>query len=425
MTEDGKPGKDRRGLLGSLGRLFGGGAADRPEKPEQTEAAERAPDAARDASPPPSQSEAGVASLDPGPGVEPASDEQEDKDDTLVLGAAFKPAPNETEAATQPDDSDVCGSEDEQTLMASAGATGDDLVLDGSAGADVNAGIDHGIAEGTMADDEDILARWRAREDERSREYGAEDEGETQSGIEETGETGSTEAALKPEEGGASGLFWPSGEDREDREGTFPASDAWPEGREAMEAEDMGRKNDTKSQKNAGTPETEEPAVALFPGAMRDAIDDQSSEKTAVEDGTESQDAHGDTRESSGVSEAEAEATAEAPSEDEAPDAAAGVAAADEADTAGPEDEGAKGLGTALGAMPDGPEGAPAEEAIADGPVNEVTAVGMDATDQVAFEETVRRLIREELEGELGERLSRNVRKIVREEVAHALLRNR
>jgi len=52
----------------------------------------------------------------------------------------------------------------------------------------------------------------------------------------------------------------------------------------------------------------------------------------------------------------------------------------------------------------------------------DTTLDGSVAVDQVMLRDLVQRVLREELEGPLGERITRNVRKLVRAEIARALM---
>ena len=66
-------------------------------------------------------------------------------------------------------------------------------------------------------------------------------------------------------------------------------------------------------------------------------------------------------------------------------------------------------------------EMAPAEDAEDAAAATAVSAAMLDAIDEDVLQPIVARLIREELQGELGERITRNVRKLVRREILRAL----
>lgn len=233
-----------------------------------------------------------------------------------------------------------------------------------------------GGAEGAEADEEDeILARLRAlRESEPPLTGSAWDEAvpARNASADDGAWTMDT-----PDEGGVAGLHWLSGEARRDAEVEPAAVGAGPEDQEQMEAEDMGRNSDTGS--GGDQPAAEDEAAAAEPLGLEAGAEGDA----------------GPAREES-LPPAEGDDTSSVPDAEKS-----------------------------------GSEGPDSEETGAEKAEDGVVALGPppDADDAGAgpamSEETVRRLIREELEGELGERLSANIRRMIREEVAHALLRQR
>lgn len=478
MTSDAESGKGRGGLLGSIGRLFGGGRRDAANKREWVPKR-----ASGDMSPEPAETTRWSA-----PASAVADDDEED---ALVLGPSLK-APGDEETGggrAASSTADEAASEltlvtDTPTASGEAGdASGSDVLAEGDRDAP-----DDMADESTddMPEAEGFLARLRAargegetrdeesgdggatgrdqpvdddREEDRREEdlseedalvarmraFGA-DQWTGSDGSDENDETppedgaaddaAAAEAAPMPQEGHISGFSWLSGEEREDGEGTTPASDAGPEGRETTEAEEMGRKHETETEEDGSSPEAGAPGALLFPGAPGAAGEDEredeatSDESDGAEESLEGPMARladvsagddtttdGATTEESGDDDAGA---------DERPDAAlAEDAAFDSGRDEAPEDEGDSEPGDESETDPDTVE-AEVVAALAAAPAEPggeaAEGAGVDAAE---LEDSVRRLIREELEGELGERLSRNIRRMIREEVAHALLRNR
>jgi hypothetical protein len=82
------------------------------------------------------------------------------------------------------------------------------------------------------------------------------------------------------------------------------------------------------------------------------------------------------------------------------------------------------GGGTVLMLTPemriDAPPGAPAGEVLADG-IAARGANGAPILDEESLRATINAIVREELQGELGDRIARNLRKLVRREVAQIL----
>ncbi len=412
-TDSGKGGRGGGGgLFASIGRLFGSGSAgDRREEPEHDPAHDPANEPERPAA--------------PGPAADAGSDD--DEEEPLVLGPAHKAVPGgDGESGPRPGEAEGGGSDSELTLKGAAGANSpeDELTLFAGDAERSGKGDDATAPQNGIEEEEALIARMRERLGEGAGEH---DNGDKDTGVNDTeenhgtppesdeaGATGPSAAAPLPEEDGESAPSRLSGEDRGDGEGTFPAGDAWPNGREPMEGEDMDRKDETEAGDETTTPEAEEPAVALFSGAARDAATPDAGVDDAGDDAA--------TDELQGPREDSAE-TVDITAERDPEVEAAGTETteigepepAEPADTAGP--------GAAFGSRDPGEEGDDGSEAVlAEAPGEDSAEGGGDAA---AVEETVRRLIREEMEGELGERLSRNIRRMIREEVAHALLRNR
>jgi hypothetical protein len=249
----------------------------------------------------------------------------------------------------------------------SAGKTGQAVSVAGSAPA--GAGTTEGAEMPWAADDgEEILARLRSlRDGEPPLIGGAWKEYErARSGSADDG-AGKTDT---PEAGAVAGLHWLPGEEHDDGEVEGAAVGAGPELQERMEAEAMGRRIDAGS---GG----DEPAAE---GEDEDATAAGAVSITAGAEG-----ALGPARE---------QYLPRPKGED--------MGSAPEAADSGAKE--AEGHVVTVGTLPE---------------------TGEAGSEPGMSEETVRRLIREELEGELGERLSANIRRMIREEVAHALLRQR
>ena len=69
----------------------------------------------------------------------------------------------------------------------------------------------------------------------------------------------------------------------------------------------------------------------------------------------------------------------------------------------------------------DAPPGVPAGEVLADGIAARGAANGAPILDEESLRATINAIVREELQGELGDRIARNLRKLVRREVAQIL----
>ncbi len=461
MSEDAKTRKGRRGIFGSIARLFGGGS-DRSAEPKRPEVPATGTAAKSEAW---AGGAAAAAAPDPVDASTPAASAPDDEEDPLVLGPAYKAAPAEPEeAGATPDPTTDDDSEDELILTGGTDESSEDeLVLSGCAANDARDAKPSAAREEDLAEEEeDILARMRARLGGAAGAQDTDQNNETSRSDDQTGDTGGSEAALAPEAGGPSDPSWLSGEDRDDREGTFPASDARPDGREPMEGKEMDPKDETETDEDRTKREAEETGAALFPGAMRGAAEDVAGEEDSREEDAREQESG---EENSGEDESRKDESGKHdsgelavagesadPGEDSGADsgedpwklpemngegdaetgATATVADLEplDLDDAGKtvpveaeeqEPDRSQGMFAAMAAEIEG-EAEDLGETPA-GPAAEADAGGV--VDEAALEETVRRLIREELEGELGERISRNIRKIIREEVAHAMLRNR
>lgn len=174
------------------------------------------------------------------------------------------------------------------------------------------------------------------------------------------------------------GLDWLSRDEAVGVEMKRGAADGEPEHQERMEAKAMGRKSDMESGDDRPAAADEDTTAADPSGTAADTGRDVMRARHDYPGPAEGEEA------------------------DDAPDAGGTGDAATVGEHAGPE-RSRSGFVTV---------GPPADSD------DTRTEPGMS-------EETVRRLIREELEGELGERLSANIRRLIREEVAHALLRQR
>jgi hypothetical protein len=69
----------------------------------------------------------------------------------------------------------------------------------------------------------------------------------------------------------------------------------------------------------------------------------------------------------------------------------------------------------------DAPREAPAGEVLAEGVAARGGAGGAPILDEESLRATINAIVREELQGELGERIARNLRKLIRREIAHML----
>lgn len=422
MTRGGGSGDGKRGLLGWLiGRR---GSAGAPAAASEVESPSPEPPVTE---PPVEAAGYGTGAAvptDASSGGEPEHDENE-----LVLGPAYvAPAAEGGDGPREPKSSEAPGGQDRET-----GAEPD--------------GSDEGLPE-----EEALVARLRAAgvegavgESALEREYRLPFE-ESPAGAPDP-----RQSAPPPEENGEADLSRLSGEERTEGEGELRASDPDPEGREPMEAPVTSRDDEADRKADPAGPDTEHAAeaVPLFPGEQAsaeadarknrqpadDTPDEMSDERPAEIPAEIPAETPAETTENAAEGtpgEAGTEAESEAEIEPEAESKREAVAETDpETDPeTGPESgsgsefesrAAAESLAESLAVTAPETFAEPDHEPDADS--GEPAAAPTDAP--ALSEETVRRLIREELEGELGERMSANIRRMIREEVSHALLRQR
>lgn len=444
MTSDAESAKGRGGLFASLARLFG------RRGPEDDSAAADTPAGVSPAEPEQHQTD-DLAEARPEPTAPAAAAAGDEDEDELVLGPALQASPHgQTEETDEGAD---------QPALTGATET-------------VEAGADATPAPNAEPEEEEILAKLRAARGEQDEDPGTEDR-LTASEDEWAASFGAAVPETEPEEEAAEteeettagpGLSWLSADRRDEGEANLPEADLESGGPELMEAEEMGRRdadneNQPGSDEGEGVPETEtfaaaetsaasETSAATVPLFPRSGADSAVEEQAPEDEGDES------VGEAEPPEEAAEMAAAASTSEEPAPDApgrdedeietpkaeelevleaeADKVATGEPgAETVGDEETGADepeadetGAETvALGA------GAAGERfAAGEAPPGEGASDAMEVaagSDQTAVEETVRRLIREELEGDLGARLSANIRRMIQEEVARALRRPR
>lgn len=489
MESEAQPGKAGGGLLTSIGRLFGRGQPDRRDAGRDEPPADRPEEPARTHGPEEARDESGddEDELVLGPSLQASAtprDDEEASEDDLRLGEragdqggdqggdeAGEPAASEAEAdddaeailarlrsVREHEESDSAGekplttSEEEWTASFGAAVPEEDgpkpdLSWRPSAEAgegDPNAEAGETYEAGETARDDD--APTEASESERPAassstvplfpgvEAGSDEEDafdESSARIPEHGsdaeeETGRKEAAVA--ESGSS-----ENEDEKAESGPREAKER--EAGDHTVAEDRDDEPEGDDQEeivNAAT--EEEPSDARVPEAEVSTAEapavaqpEADTDDEASEDDETAADPSETEKPEPGLSGPDEVASGEPGTEkleDEEPKGEASGAAApsaEEDEPSGSETE------DRVGALPiggaEGHSAAEPEDSRADAGGEE--AAGAGALDEGAVEEIVRRVVREEMEGDLGERLSANIRRMIHEEVQRAMLRQR
>jgi len=328
------------------------------------------------------------------PQAEADAEAADDMADAVLTLTAARPAPSvETPAGTGSPSTADDDEDDGEALVLGPTMQGDDATANAEAGAD---------QEATLHEDEFGLIRAaapagaaraglslvsstdRTRGDDAGEEPGSILRGGLEADLQE-GERG-----MPPEDDGPPIRLEP-GVDTEAGE-PEPAAGHWRAGGSGAwmpGGEDTGEAAEDAREPDAGD-------AAAIPGEEMSADEPPAEESSAEESASEETDAD--------------EAAAEEASTEEASAEEASAEGAPEQDDAAP-DEAMTGEVATYGAEAD--EAAPAAS---DSPPEA-------AFDMAEVEETVRRVLRDELEGEMGQRLSKNIQRMIREEVARAMLR--